>query len=342
MNEESEITSERKREKRMAKNLENLTQNELEIVQEFMDAFGLEQQEALETAIAEGAISEAGASMKFAPDNFHELKYYIVNNKSHYYKINKQCKKEKKDEMFEEDNFYYNTVITKTEDGYDLDKTTTIPLGTKPRIIVLANYLKAKRATFDASGKAEATNFETTLSKSLAKQDQDRMIILSGDDKGKSAKQIRETLERDYGKDKIPEKLKVKFRTITFGLVEVNGEWHRFYMESANRFNEEDKISYFFEKDIKSIVKSKYSCFLEKTKEDDNDNPIIQIIVEGELPQKEFDGIKEQVNSARADMLEFVATQYESAKSDTSKSSSKKASVSEDNDNGSQDDPFED
>ena len=95
----------------MKKTIDNLTQNELEIVQEFMDAFGLTEEEALQASIAEGAITEGGDSVRFAPEGFEQIKFYSGNNKSHEFKVNKQLKKEKKEELFEIDNFYFATKI---------------------------------------------------------------------------------------------------------------------------------------------------------------------------------------------------------------------------------------
>ena len=320
----------------MAKTVETLTQNELEIIQEFMDAFGITAEEALASALAEGAISEQGESLRFAPEGFKELKYYVVNNKSHYYKINKALKKG--NEMFEEDHFYYDTVITKTDDGYDLEKCSTTDLGEKPKVIILSNYFKAKRATFDGNGKAESTNLETSLAISLGNADQEKMLVLSGDDKGKSAKYLRDALKKVYPKD-IPEKLKIKFRVITFGLIEVNGEWKRFYMETASRFKDEDKTTFHFDKAMEGIIlKTKYFSYLEKTGEDDNANPITQIMVEGKMTDAEFASLKDEINKARQDMLHFVDGQYNSAKAGASTEKSKKADVEDDSDEDS--DPF--
>ena len=322
----------------MAKTLETLTQNELEIIQEFMDAFGISAEEAFAAALAEGAISESGSSLKFAPEGFKELKFYVVNNKSHYYKINKQLKKEKKDEMFTEDHFFFDTQIAKLEDGYDLEKCSTIDLGDKPKIIVLSNKFKAKRATFDGTGKAESTNFETALASTLSMTDQEKMVVLSGDDKGKSAKAIREALKKQYKED-IPEKLKVKFRVITFGLVEVNGEWKRFYMETASRFKDEDKTTYHFDKDLAGkIIKSKFICHLEKTGEDDNDNAIIQILVDDEMEKATFDSMKDEINKATQEINKYIDAQYASVQNSGAATSSKK----EDTSKGDEKDPFED
>lgn len=324
----------------MAKTVETLTQNELEIIQEFMDAFGITAEEALASALAEGAISEQGDSLRFAPEGFKELKYYVVNNKSHYYKINKQLKKEKKDEMFAEDHFYYATSIAKTDDGYDLDKCSTVDLGEKPKVIILSNYFKAKRATFDGNGKAEATNLETSLATSLGNADQEKMLVLSGDSKGKSAKYLRDALKKTYPTD-IPEKLKVKFRVITFGLVEVNGEWQRFYMETASRFKDEDKTTFHFDKAMEGIIlKTKYFSHLEKTGEDDNDNAITQIIVDGKMTDEEFTSLKDEINKARQDMLAYVSAQYNSAKAGASTEKPNKQVEEAESDDSS--DPFED
>lgn len=322
----------------MAKTIETLTQNELEIIQEFMDAFGITQDEALAAALAEGAISESGSSLRFAPEGFKELKFYVVNNKSHYFKINKQLKKDKKDEMFTEDHFFFDTQIAKLDDGYDLEKCSTIDLGEKPKIIVLSNKFKAKRATFDGTGKAESTNFETALASTLSMTDQEKMVVLSGDDKGKSAKVIRDALKKQYKED-IPEKLKVKFRVITFGLVEVNGEWKRFYMETASRFKDEDKTTYHFDKDLAGkVIKSKFFCHLEKTGEDDNDNAITQILVDSEMDKATFDSMKDEINKATQDINKYIDAQYASVKSSDANSSSKK----EDEDRGDIQDPFAD
>lgn len=321
----------------MKKTVDNLTENELEIVQEFMDAFGLTMEEALQASIAEGAITEGEGGLRFAPEGFEELKFYVVNNKSHYYKINKQLKKDKKEEMFTEDHFYFGTKITKADDGYDLEKCTTTDLGETPKVIILSNYFKGKRATFDGAGKAEATNLETSLAKSLSKADQEQMLVLSGNDKGKSVKVLRDALTKAH--KEIPEKLKIKFRVITFGLVEVDGEWKRFYFESASRFNDEQKTAYHFDKDLAGkAIKSKYICELARTGSDDNDNAVIQILVKGEGDKALLDSIKDEINGARKDMLAYVKGQYDSAKSGGNDGAKSNKSSDEDEE---ENDPFE-
>ena len=327
------------------KTLENLTQSELEIVQEFVDAFGITPEEALQASIAEGAISESGGTHKFAPDGFKELKFYVVNNKSHYYKINRQLKKDKKAEMFTEDCFYYDTVITKSDDGYDLEKCSTNDVGEKPRVIILSNYFKAKRSNFDGTGKGDKFNLETTLAKSTSFADQEKMLVSNGWGKGKNVKTLRDEIKNHKGE--IPDETKhkfspIKFRVITFGLVEVNGEWKRFYFESASRFDDENKTTYFFDKDIKSVIKSNFLCTLEQTKQDENGNAVIQIMVDGKAPDELLSVLKPEINSARADMLDYISSSYESAKSEGTNGATPAKAKPEDDEGEVEQDPFED
>lgn len=322
----------------MKKTIDNLTQNELEIVQEFMDAFGLTEEEALQASIAEGAITEGGEGLRFAPEGFEQIKFYSGNTKSHEFRFNKQYRKDKgvKTDFFEVDNFYYATKFSKTDDGYDLDKSTTIPLGEKPRVIILSNFYKGKRATFDGAGKAEATNLETSMAKSLSKSDQAQMLVLSGENKGKAVNLLRDALAKAH--KEIPEKLKIKFRMITFGLVEVDGEWKRFYFESASRFNDEQKTDYLYNKELSGIViKTNYISTLEKTGEDDNNNAVQQIVVEGKADDKLIASLKDEINASRKEMMAFIKAQYDSAKSSEPTKSTK--TVDEDEDSQ---DPFGD
>ena len=327
----------------MAKTLENLTMAEQEILQGFMDAFGCTEAEALDMALTDGAIKEVtGGGLRFAPDEYKELKFYRANNKSHFYKIDKKRKNAGiKEALFEEDCFFYDTKISKDDKGeYKLDECSTTNLGATPEIIVLGTFFKAKRATFDSQGKADPTNFDTTMEASLAKAHQDSMILLGSDQKGLSALKVRDLLKKEYGDlDKVPEKLKVKFRTMLYGLVKVEGEWKRFYIEVSNKMEDENKLTYFFDKDTAGkIIKAKFINTLELTGDDNNENPIIQIKVSKEMSLEEFNEIKGEIQSATKALSEFRAGQLEYIKAETSSGTKPKPQVEEVDD--SDEDPF--
>ena len=123
----------------MAKTIANLTNEEMIIVTDYVELFGITEEEALSQAISEGSISDSvGGNFKYKPEGFNELKFYKVDPKSAMYKLNKELKKTKKDELFEDETFYYNTVISKTEDkkGFDLDKCSTVKVGERGQIVI--------------------------------------------------------------------------------------------------------------------------------------------------------------------------------------------------------------
>ena len=81
----------------MAKTIANLTNEEMMIITDYVELFGITEEEALSQAISEGSISDSvGGNFKYKPDGFNELKFYKVDPKSAMYKLNKELKKNKK------------------------------------------------------------------------------------------------------------------------------------------------------------------------------------------------------------------------------------------------------
>ena len=98
----------------MAKKLTDLNEAEYSVILEYVELYGITEEEALKTALTEGSITEHSASnFKYKPEGFLELKYYDGNNKSVFFKLNKELKKAKKTELFETDNFYLGTEVVK-------------------------------------------------------------------------------------------------------------------------------------------------------------------------------------------------------------------------------------
>lgn len=336
----------------MAKTLENLTNEELDIIQEYVDLFGISEEEALAQALSEGSIVEqTGGSISFAPEGFKELKYYVVNNKSHLYKINKELKKAKKAELFPEDNFLLDIKIDKKEDGsYNLDNCGCTVVGDTAEIIVNRVMYKAARAAFDASGKPEETNFETTLVPSIYSDDQENMISYGKVVKGKSAKAIIDELKKEYhdgknGKtqEKVPEKLKVKFKVVLFGLIKVEDTWEKFYLELSNRYDDKDKdpisLVGFFNQQVTGI-KTKWVCELKVTGEDNFQNPIIQVIPpEAPMSTDEFKKLSALVRETTEAVDSFVEGQKASISAKNTKASAEKQE-DDSSDNGTDEDPF--
>ena len=82
----------------MAKTIANLTNEEMMIITDYVELFGITEEEALSQAISEGSISDSvGGNFKYKPEGFNELKFYKVDPKSAMYKLNKELKKNKKD-----------------------------------------------------------------------------------------------------------------------------------------------------------------------------------------------------------------------------------------------------
>lgn len=322
----------------MAKTVETLTVSELEIVQQFVDMFELSAEEALKIAISEGAILEnEGSGLKFSPDGFEPLRLYIVNNKSHYYKINKALKKDKKEEMFPEENFFYNTKIVKDDKGeYELDKCSTTCLGETVKIIPLRIMYKGRRASFDAQGKPDDTNLETTLAQTIGFLDQETMLS-TGYKKGVSVKTLRDNLKKEYG-DSVPDNLKIRFRCVLFGLVQVDGKWEKFYLDIANKY-EEAALDFEFNKDTTGkIMKFKFTTELKVTGTDDNENPIIQMVNTKELSEKEFLALKPEILAGKKEIETFVHSQIDSVKKEKTEETKPAKETVENSDK----DPFED
>ena len=304
----------------MAKTIANLTNEEMMIITDYVELFGITEEEALSQAISEGSISDSvGGNFKYKPEGFHELKFYKVDAKSTLYKLNKELKKAKKEELFEDETFYYNTVITKTEDkkGFDLDKCSTVKVGERPTIIVNKVAYKLVRNAFDGQNKPLPTNFETTLADGIFPSHQEAMFNIKG---GESALSINTKLKKQYhdgeqGKTqaKVPAELKTKFRVVLFGLVLIEDKWEKFYMELSAKYDEKENLVAIFNKEATGM-KSAWINELQITGNDVRENPIIQIQPIRKMEGAEITELKGLVFDTTREIAKFIQDQVAYAK----------------------------
>ena len=313
----------------MAKTLANLTNEEMMIITDYVELFGITEDEALAQAISEGSISDyTGGNFKYKPEGFHELKFYKVDAKSTLYKLNKELKKAKKDELFEDETFYYNTVITKTEDkkGFDLDKCSTVRVGETPEIIVNKVAYKLVRNAFDGQNKPLPTNFETTLADSIFPNHQELMFNTKG---GESALSIITKLKKQYhdgeqGKTqaKVPAELKTKFRVVLFGLVKIEDKWEKFFMELSAKYSEEENLVAIFNKEATGM-KTSWLNELKITGNDVRENPILQIQPVRKMEGAEFAELKDIIFETTREVAKFIQEQVAYAKGSKTESGDK-------------------
>lgn len=325
--------------------LAELTDAEIEIVNEYVELFELTEDEALAQALSEGSIQASSSNFVYAPEGFAELKYYVVNPKSTLYKLNKALKKDKQDELFEEDTFYYDIQVKKTEDkkDFDLPNCKATKVGEVPKIILTKVTYKAVRSAFDKQGNAEPTNFDTTLATSIYPDDQKQMMAYGGAEGnvyniiGKLKKEFHDG-KQGKTQENVPDKLKVKFRVIAWGLVEIDGEWKKFWMDLSNRYSPEENLISVWEKEAVG-VKSKWLSELQITGSDNFDNPIIQVIPIEQMSTEDFKEISKEVNATTREVLQFIDAQKASV---TSKGTSdeKPKDINEDASEEDSEDPF--
>lgn len=330
----------------MAKTIANLTNEEMMIITDYVELFGITEEEALSQAISEGSISDSvGGNFKYKPEGFNELKFYKVDPKSAMYKLNKELKKAKKDELFEDENFYYNTTIAKTEDkkGFDLDKCSTVKVGERPTIIVNKVAYKLVRNVFDGQNKPLPTNFETTLADGIYPSHQELMFNTKG---GESALSINTKLKKQYpdgeqGKTqaKVPDTLKTKFRVVLFGLVLIEDKWEKFYMELSAKYDEKENLVAIFNKEATGM-KSAWINELQITGNDVRENPIIQIQPIRKMEGAEITDLKDIVFGTTREIAKFIQDQVAYAKG--SKTTEDKASAKVEDEDGTMEDPFAD
>ena len=246
------------------------------------------------------------------------------------YKLNKELKKAKKDELFEDETFYYNTVIAKTEDkkGFDLDKCSTVKVGERPTIIVNKVAYKLVRNVFDGQNKPLPTNFETTLADGIFPSHQEVMFNTKG---GESALSINTKLKKQYpdgeqGKTqaKVPAELKTKFRVVLYGLVLIEDKWEKFYMELSAKYDEKENLVAIFNKEATGM-KSAWINELQITGNDVRENPIIQIQPIRKMEGAEITELKGLVFDTTREIAKFIQEQVAYAKG--SKTSEDKASA---------------
>lgn len=336
----------------MAKTLETLNENELALIAEYCEVGGFTPEEALIIAISEGAITENdGSSVGYKPQGFEELKYYIVNPKSNYYKVNKALKAAKKPELFSDETFYYGTVFKKLDDGsYDLDNCTTTEVEGVPEVIVAKIAYRGVRNSFDSkSNKGYPTNFETTFADNLMPDSQKGMIALSGNQKGQDLLSILSDLKKQYhdgesGKTqkKVPVDLKVAFRVYVFGLVKIGNEWKRFFMNFTNRIADRGQADLSVDAEYKKItgMRSTHICKIEVVGQDANQNPILQLIPSEKVS---IDTYKAEIAPVYAEASQAVVSFIEAQKASTKASKGEKAKAkAQDEEDEGEENPFAD
>lgn len=279
----------------MTKTLGNLTDKELELITEISEDFGIELSEALEIALADGTISESnGGNYPYRMEGYSEIKFFKVDPKSNLYKFNKEYKKATKKDLFIEDNFYTDINIPKDENGNWLtDQGSATLLGEEIEQFIVLNILyKGVRKKFDGKGTPLKTNFDTTYAQDIFKTGQSQMLHTQN---GKSMLDIRDALTKEYpsndpkkAHENVPDTLKTQFQVLVLGLIKVEGQWKKVFIETTKRWSSEEALEVdFLEKTGKSN-KYKQKATVKITGEDHFSNPLIGLVHQGVVTPEEF------------------------------------------------------
>lgn len=301
--------------------IKDLTNEQYEIIEDYVDLLGCSEEEALAQALAEGAIQVGtSSSYPYKPEGFTELKRFELNSKSNLFKANKAYKKANKKDLFEEENFYININTPKVlgDDGkptseYDVENMTATCVGEEPEIIVTNVMYRVERSAF-VSGKPLDSNFETNFELNLSNACQNEMYIRSKDSdlSGKSFGDLKAELQKKYGKAKsdIPQAESYSFKVFVYGLLKVDDKYEKVYFGITNRYGEDDNLVQAWDK-TRIGIKSNYLSKLTVPKTDDNENPIFKLEVIEKLDKDflntEVDGkaMKFLIRDTGKEIIEF-------------------------------------
>ena len=331
----------------MAKTLANLNNVELAVIGEISEDFGITLEEALELALSDGTITEgAGGNYPYKPQGYSEIKYYVTNPKANLTKANKIYKKETKKDLFEDENFYMDINIPKDEDGnITAEGMSAVCLGAEVDNFVVLNVLyKGDRSKFDGTGKPLDTNFETCYAPNIFREGQDVMLNVKT---GKSMTEIRAELERDYpSKDpkkkmaSVPNELQTRFRVLVLGMVQVEGEWKKVYIEITKRYSNKEAIEMDFMQAVGKGQKLKERAKLKINGEDNNANPLLYLEPLGKVDTDTFKSYSQIALQELRDIAAWLDAQK--AAISGAPSEAKSGSKPEPEPEEDSEDPFED
>ncbi len=304
----------------MARLIETLSNEELELVTDYQELYGLDTlEEALDIAIAEGSIDNGeGGGRAFLPEDFRPMRLFTGHQKAKETKVNKALKKARMDTLFEDDIFYLGSELPKDDKGeFILEECKTTACGEKPTIVVLQIKYKAVRAAFDGAGQPEDSNFDSTLADSIFPSGQAQMSTKFG-----NAADIISGLKKEYHDGKmgktqgnVPDKFKVKFKVVLFCMVKTDNGWEKAAVELSNRYEDSQNLVTEWNKRPTGIA-SRLVNTLEVTGEDNFDNPVIQILLNGSLSKADEASIKEDRADATRAIGKFMKDQQAQAKSE--------------------------
>ena len=315
------------------KTLDKLTAEELVLVAEYSEALGLNEQEALDMAIQEGSISaNEESSVGYKPEGYEELKRYAIHAKSKQFKLNKALKKAGKEELYEDEVFYYGSKFKTNEDGsFNFDECTTTAVEGNPKVVVTKISYRGVRKNFDsATNRGFETDFETSFGDNLYPSQQEQMIALGGTEKGNKLSDITANLKKTYhdGKNgktyaKVPQDLKVSFRVYVFGLVEIAGEWKPFFIDVPNRIANAGEPDMSIDAQYNQVAGMKSNKYfeLQVTGQDAHENSIIQLVNVGK--NEDYKAFAPTYLAASRSVADFMKAQRESVSKPTSKPETK-------------------
>jgi len=305
----------------MARQLHTLTEEETQLVQEFVEGGIAETSEdALQLLIDAGEISDAesnGGGSSYIPEGFMELKFNSGHQKASFTVANRQAKKEKNTDFnFESGMYYYGTRLVKDKDTGTInfaESSLGDNVGENPEIVITGIQYGGSR--FVPSAK---DNVSTTFAPNMFEQSQKAMIDFNSK---KSFFQIRQELFKEFEVDpkkyetrkNIPDNKKVSFEAHIFGLVNVEGEWKPFMMTEKVKSNDRDFL-YDFNEDVKGKQKSKLVAKIE-VEEDAEGNLIKKAIFDRDIELAEYkETFSNLVMSNMKAVSKFLAEQKESVK----------------------------
>jgi len=323
----------------MSKTVNSLTPEEMEVLEQYVDLLGVDEEEALKQAISDKAISDnTGGGVGFKPEGFEEIKFNGGNPKANMVLANRAYKKANKKDFFEMDHYYYNPKHPKGDDGkFIVDEISGEDLGEEVEFIITKVAYRASRATFGKSG-PEKTNFETTYADDMFPTSQQNMIIKGGGLDGQNIWDYGKQLKSKYhdginGKTqaKVPDNLKYKFKVVIFGLAKVDGEWKKAFFEGTNRYEDEYNLVADFLNDAKGI-KLMWVNELKIDGADGQNNPIQKVIPQKALAKKEWTEMKQEIMDNSRAVQKFIDDQREASKQAPDSASSKEHGSDDDED----------
>ena len=300
----------------MARELHTLNEEELGLVQDYVDSgIADTQEEALQYLLESGSISgSVSKGGSFMPEGFVELLFHSGHPKSKFTQVDKLAKKSKKDSPFETENWYLGSEFPKDEDGnINLDGVKVGDcVGMSPEIIV--THIQYKGIRFNPADKDSAV--DTTLQPNMFTASQKEMI----DMKSKRslfdlrAEQVKEAGVKVYNELKNEDK--IKFQANVFGIVKTEDGWKPFLTKATIGKPEYNMVAEFIEElNSKKKLLTNYICKIDTEEDVANAGNYFKIIkIQSEIDADTKEEVKSLFRHNAVSISKFLADQKEYVK----------------------------